>query len=267
LRSGQLNVSDSQRNDLDGMGFAWKLESVISWETKLAALQDYKDKNGDVLVPWRYVHESSGIKLGNWVYDLRYLRIKLGNLQRNDLDRMGFVWKVKLISWETKLAALQNYKEHNGDILVPHRYVDVASGIKLGDWVHNLRQGRVNLSDSQRYDLEKMGFVWNVSKVLSWEAKLAALQNYKENNGDALVPSGYFDMASGFKLGRWVDNVRQRHNLTDSQQSDLDGLGFVWGAKRGPMPKPLVRNMACVDAAAATMTTNVARKKKGATAV
>ena len=95
------------------------------------------------------------------------------------------MWKVKLvISWETKLAALQDYKERNGDVSVPEKYFDESSGTMLSKWVHKLRSGKLNLSDSRRKDLDRMGFVWNASKVLPWETKLAALQNYKERNGD-----------------------------------------------------------------------------------
>jgi hypothetical protein len=70
-------------------------------------------------------------------------------------------------TWTTKLAALLDHKERNGDVLVPKRYVDESSGIKLGYWVDHLRSGHMNLSDSQRNDLDRMGFVWNASKTQS----------------------------------------------------------------------------------------------------
>jgi hypothetical protein len=98
-----------------------------------------------------------------------------------------------------------------------------------------------------------------------WTTKLDALQDYKEKNVDILVPYQYVDASSGFKLGYWVGSLRSRQsNLSGSRRNDLDRMGFVWSGKRGTRPKLLVCNMACVDATTATMTTQVARIKKGA---
>jgi hypothetical protein len=111
-----------------------------------------------------------------------------------------------------------------------------------------------------------MGFVWKEKLVKPWEAKLVALNNYQERNGDTVVPFRYVDESSGFKLGRWVNNLRSGHlSPSNTQQNDLDSLRVVWIPKRGPRPKPLVHEVVFVDAAAATMTTKVARKKKEVT--
>jgi hypothetical protein len=171
----------------------------------------------------------------------------------------------KVVKWKAKLASLQGYKERNGDtVLVPQRYFDESSGFKLGHWVSNLRSGCSKLSNTQRNDLDRMGFVWNASKALPWETKLAALLDYKERNGDVLVPKSYVDESTGIKLGNWVNHLRSGNsNLSDSQRTELDRFGFVWIPKKGPRPKPLVRDIAFADAATATMTTKVARKKKG----
>jgi hypothetical protein len=55
-------------------------------------------------------------------------------------------------------------------------------------------------------------------------------------------------------------------NLSNTQQKELEKLQFSWSVKRSMRQKPPVGDMAVADAAAATMPTKVARKKKGATA-
>jgi hypothetical protein len=134
---------------------------AVKWTTKLAALQDYKEKNGDALVPQNHLDESSGFKLGRWVDNLRSGHVNLSDAQRNDLDKLDFVWKISEVKpWETKLTALQGYKEKNGDTLAPQRYVDESSGFKLGRWVNDLRQRKLQLSNAQQNDLDRIGFVW-----------------------------------------------------------------------------------------------------------
>jgi hypothetical protein len=145
------------------------------------------------------------------------------------------------VKWTTKLAALQDYKARNGDTLVPKRYADEASDFKLGCWVSSLRERQNKLSDTQRSDLERLGFVWETSGVMQWEAKLAALQDYKERTGDALVPQRYVDESSGFHLGGWANNMRSgRSSLSDSQRNDLDRPGLCVDSKERPQVKTTV---------------------------
>uniref|UniRef100_A0A7S3DW66 Helicase-associated domain-containing protein n=1 Tax=Entomoneis paludosa TaxID=265537 RepID=A0A7S3DW66_9STRA len=68
-----------------------------------------------------------------------------------------------------------------------------------------------------------------MGKTLPWKTKLAALQKFKELEGHTMVRQNYVDPESGFRLGRWVANLRQRADfLTDSQLADLERLDFVW---------------------------------------
>eukprot|EP00523_Entomoneis_sp_CCMP467_P007536 CAMPEP_0168722498 /NCGR_PEP_ID=MMETSP0724-20121128/2628_1 /TAXON_ID=265536 /ORGANISM="Amphiprora sp., Strain CCMP467" /LENGTH=536 /DNA_ID=CAMNT_0008769171 /DNA_START=441 /DNA_END=2048 /DNA_ORIENTATION=+ len=68
-----------------------------------------------------------------------------------------------------------------------------------------------------------------MGKTLPWKTKLAALQKFKEREGHTLVRQSFVDPESGFRLGRWVANLRQRADfLTESQLDDLERLDFVW---------------------------------------
>ena len=52
-----------------------------------------------------------------------------------------------------------------------------------------------------------------------------------EKNGNALVPQNYVT-TSKLKLGAWVSTQREKcSQLSKSQISRLDGLGFVWDVR------------------------------------
>lgn len=72
---------------------------------------------------------------------------------------------------------------------------------------------------------------------------MAILQRYHSRyNGSTLVPQNYIDPETGFRLGRWVANLRQRVDLLDDDQVEsLEKLGFVWQhrSKTTPWTKKL----------------------------
>lgn len=65
-------------------------------------------------------------------------------------------------------------------------------------------------------------------------AGLAALEQYRRNYGDVLVPH-WFTTADGLLLGRWVDSRRveyRRGALGQERVQQLEQLGMVWRLRR-----------------------------------
>jgi len=105
---------------------------------------------------------------------------------------MGFIrhWKceffVKLIKkslticlWENGLKHFDKYVEkHNGDVLVPTRYVD-EDGFPLGGWVCRRRGELDSLPEYKVAELNKRGFVWDVLKY-RFENNIKAVAEYYE---------------------------------------------------------------------------------------
>ena len=88
--------------------------------------------------------------------------------------------------------------------------------IKLTNW-------RGGVSEGQRAE-------WNHE----WNRMYALLRDYKEENGDCLVP---YCSGKTSKLARWVVYQRTQHKLkgegkrsylTDEMQAKLDDIGFTW---------------------------------------
>jgi hypothetical protein len=78
------------------------------------------------------------------------------------------------------------------------------------------------------------GWTWSIYQA-DWEESFAALAAYAWREGDARVPQGHVE--SGFRLGNWVYNQRQRYKsekLAPERVARLEALpGWRWTA-RGP---------------------------------
>ena len=89
--------------------------------------------------------------------------------------------------------------------------------------------------------LTALGLAWEGTKAhpneAEWEAQLAGLAAYNVEHGDCNVPQ---DWAEDPRLGRWVQNQRQRkkkldcgepsEGMTVERAARLTALGFVWAS-------------------------------------
>jgi hypothetical protein len=198
--------------------------TTTSWEFWFGLLETYKEKYGDCLVSDSHT-TTAGYKLGRWIASQRSRKDRLTPERIQRLDDLGFVWDVSTAQWEQGFQALANYKQENGDCLVPSTYI--AAGYKLGIWIANQRSTKGKLTPERIQRLSDLGFVWVVSTA-QWEQGFQALANYKQENGDCLVPITYI-ADDGFKLGKWVSRRREeKAKSTPERIQRLDGLGFVW---------------------------------------
>ena len=114
-------------------------------------------------------------------------------------------------------------------------------GLSLGSWIvtqRSVRSGRVpgKLTESQIARLDALGMVWENRLESAWEDAFAHAAAYKDEFGNLLVPAQYRS-PDGFRLGRWISNLRQQRAngerqglLTDDRIARLDALGMAWDA-------------------------------------
>lgn len=74
-------------------------------------------------------------------------------------------------SWDLYIKALKQYKEREGDCLVPTRHIETVGEIKLklGNWCRTMRTannpiGKGNLTKERKDQLNQIGFIWNVDR-------------------------------------------------------------------------------------------------------
>ena len=180
------------------------------WENGLKHFDKYvREHNGDVLVPQNYVDED-GFCTGSWVGHRRrnFKNKKLPMDKIDELNKRGFVWDVLQYNFEINIKALTQYKEREGDCLVPGNHIEVVCGeeIHLGHWCQNLRASNRFLAYEDREQLEQLDFIWDTVKY-KFEKKVRKVAAYHKKYGE--FPSQHSENFEIRKLGIFLVNIRQ----------------------------------------------------------
>ena len=196
-----------------------------SWEFWFSKLKQYKNTEGDCLVPKTYV-SSDGCKLGVWVNTQRYVTEKISEERIKRLTELGFIWDPRETQWEAGFHALKDFVAKFGHCLVPQTYKN-SNDLTLGLWVSVQRRNKDKLPIEKTTKLNEIGFIWDAVEY-KWNQGFNALHDYKSKYGNCLVPNAYLT-DDGFELGKWVGTRRVKKNdLTAERLRMLNDIGFVW---------------------------------------
>jgi hypothetical protein len=162
----------SRIQELESLGVEWDCYGA-AWEHCLSELADYRKIHGHCNVPRNYVKNT---KLANWVNTQRhqykfYLEKKTSHMTLSriqELESLGFKWRVSVPTWDERLSDLADYLKIHGHCNVPKRFSENA---KLGEWVQTQRkenrlhrQGKPSPMTPFRIQaLESLGFKWTAS--------------------------------------------------------------------------------------------------------
>lgn len=94
-------------------------------------------------------------------------------------------------SWDLYIKALKQYKEREGDCLVPPKHVEIVNdvNVSLGYWClrlrneNNTKKGVCVLTEEMREELNKEGFIWDACKY-RFENNIMAMVKYHETYGE-----------------------------------------------------------------------------------
>lgn len=110
-------------------------------------------------------------------------------------------------SWENGLRYFDKYvKEHNGDVLVPERYVD-EDRFLIGNWVAHKRKELNLLPEYKVNELNKRGFIWDVNKY-KFERNIKDIAEYNEKFGE--YPSQRSEDLEIKRLGNFIINEKMK---------------------------------------------------------
>lgn len=245
------------RDDLLSMGFVYSPQLTgkgYGYDLVKQALQRYKELNGDLLVSSTFcVPDSSvtwpkplwGMKLGHTVTSIR--RGKSYASMKEELKSMGFEHRNLHLQLTygydlVKLGLLQ-YKEWNGDMLVPAQFripfdsddwAEGVRGMKLGYVTGSIRSGKCYTDMRDELIMIGFDFTPQFRGPYGYEAARVALLNYKELYGDMLiktkfvVPDGDEEWPCdlwGMKLGQLVSSIRRGKSYI-YMKDDLISIGF-----------------------------------------
>ena len=140
-------------------------------------------------------------------------------------------------AWETYYIAAKQWYLQKGNLRIPKNYV-TETGLTLGSWIQTQRRvhsgtAAGSLTEERVRKLDEIGMVWNL-KNQGWNEALKELQTYYQEHGNLDIKARY-ETADGFKLGRWICNLRTKvktkgldQSLTKEQQEQLAALGMIW---------------------------------------
>jgi superfamily II DNA or RNA helicase len=223
-RSAKDQLTPERLCRLNRLGFVWAPHES-QWKEGFKYLLAYKEEFGDCDVAQGLQYRD--YKLGRWVTSQRFNKGQCTPERLSHLNDLGFIWNTLDSKWEDGFKHLVAYKEEFGDCFVLDKLQ--YQNYSLGTWVSKKRSNKYKLTAEQISRLDKLGFVWNISKY-KWEEGFKCLVAYKEEFGDSLVDqrTQYRD----YNLGEFVSNLRSRKDrLTPEQITRLDNIGFVWHAR------------------------------------
>lgn len=117
-------------------------------------------------------------------------------------------------SWELYIKALKQYKEREGDCLVPYKHVEIVNGVslELGRWCGTVRgmikgYGISVLAKVKEKQLNQIGFVWDVHKYI-FENKIKGISEYYRKCGK--YPSSNIENAGIRKLGYFINDEKAK---------------------------------------------------------
>lgn len=240
--NGTVNgiLTQVQIDKLNALGMRWESKSDVSWEKYYEAAKRYYEMNGNLQPKALYV-DDNGVDLGRWLAQIRMFRKNgirsrfLSDERIKALDDIGMVWDVFDYIWEEYYSAAVKYHREHGDLNVPARYVD-SDGIKLGQWLNNLRSARNGtgkgyreLTDEQITRLDSLRMIWGNKLEMRWKNAFQALCKYHKEYGTFDVKCN-FKTEDGINLGKWVRDQRDiyaRGKLSDERIEKLRSIGFV----------------------------------------
>lgn len=217
-RDKDYKLSDEQIQQLTALGMEWRKRSEIVWENGISHAKQYFEEHGDLDVPFSYKCDD-GFKLGDWISNQKekFAAGKLKPEQKQELDRLGIVWK-KPDPWEERFSLAEEYFRRHGDLEIPPQYT--VNGIWLSKWLDEQRQIRngkrkgKSLTDEQIRRLDAIGMRWCKREEILWNQQYADLQDYLRIHGNIDIPIDYLS-ANGTRTALWLR--RQRKKLKDGK--------------------------------------------------
>jgi superfamily II DNA or RNA helicase len=214
---------------LENIGVIWD-RSPQTWEDRYQELLKYYKIHNHSHVPVRW---SENMTLAGWACKQRELfrKGRISPERKLLLDNIKFPWSVvksKDEAWNSRLSELQTYFGKYGTCKFRkgHEYSPGLPG-----WVAEQRSAlrRNLLSEEQQEKLMALGVCdENASIDGNWNKMFRLLSEYRKQNGNCLVPSGWKENRP---LASWVTNqriVRRESKLPDDRISQLDSIDFVW---------------------------------------
>ena len=232
---------------LDELGMIWDSPDYL-WNRNYDAAKSYYDRHGNLDAPRG--HMENGVKLYNWLSDLRKLyhggsgrRGTLTDEQIAQMEALGMRWETRQsLAFEKGYTYAKAYSAEHGAADAPYAYV-TPDRFKLGVWLSKCREkyAKGALDGDKIAKLEAINMVWSKSRKNDWDECFESVREYYRAHGDLAIPTGY--KAGGVWLNKWLNEQKQimlgrrgDKTLTDEQTAKLRSIGFTVGKMNRKTP-------------------------------
>ncbi|MFC9587872.1 Helicase associated domain protein [Streptomyces yangpuensis] len=203
------------------------------WRRGAEAAYRYRQREGDLEVPYEHVEEAGAFPLGRWLSDQRraYRAGTMTGERAAELEGLGIVWDTADAAFEANLGAARAYHEHHGTLAAPRGAA--IMDVQVGQWLTNIRRpgglGRDPVRAERRAaQLAAIDPDWNPAErgwTVDWQRHYTYLaQLLAEGARLAAIVPGV--TRHGDDIGRWLATQRRNwDHLGEEQQHRLDELG------------------------------------------
>ncbi|MDX3540280.1 helicase associated domain-containing protein [Streptomyces sp. MB09-01] len=205
------------------------------WRRGAEAALRYRQREGDLDVPYEHVEAVGAFPLGRWLSDQRRT-FRAGTMtgeRAAELEELGIVWDTADAGFATNLGAARAYYELHGTLAAPRgaAILDVA----IGQWLTNVRRPGGLGKDPGRARRRAAALAaidpdWNPGTLgwtVDWQRHYAYLTQLLASGArlTAIVPGV---TRHGDDIGRWLaTQQRDWDRLNAEQQRRLATLGVT----------------------------------------
>ncbi|MFD9523747.1 helicase associated domain-containing protein [Streptomyces sp. NPDC059979] len=110
------------------------------WRRGAEAALRYRQREGDLDVPYEHVETAGAFPLGRWLSDQRraYRAGAMTGERATELEELGIVWDTADAGFETNLGAARAYHELHGTLAAPRQATALDQAV--GQWLTNVRR-------------------------------------------------------------------------------------------------------------------------------
>lgn len=138
------------------------------------------------------------------------------------LDMIGFDWDPRNSRWMSAYEDLKQFKQVNGNTLVPHANCGLGSWVKRQQVQYTLyKKGdgtKSELTEERVRLLNDLGFVWS-RRSNTWNENFQRLSKWKEEHGNILIPDDSDDPEL-VALNKWIADQRAFYKRQVEDEGD-----------------------------------------------
>ncbi|WP_376024158.1 DEAD/DEAH box helicase [Streptomyces virginiae] len=203
------------------------------WRRGAEAALRYRQREGNLEVPYEHIETAGAFPLGRWLSDQRraYRAGTMTGERAAELEELGIVWDTADAAFEANLGAARAYHDLHGTLAAPRGAA--IMDVQIGQWLTNIRRPGGLGKDPVRAErraaqLAAVDPDWNPAALgwtVDWQRHYTYLtQLLTEGARPAAIVPGV--TRHGEDIGRWL--AAQRRNwgrLGAEQQRRLGVLG------------------------------------------